>query len=769
MEPIESYQEPHITKNPDPFEGSQQQAEQTNPSLLLPILRRWYIVLVTFVLICAAAIPAIWYFIKPVHTVTGAIRVAPILTSIVSGERDLGEISDYERFMYTQAVMLTSNQVIQRVADNLTEKNLSFFENYRPDPATRIKQHLKGTRISREPAAILKRAIIDGLIEAAPDRRTELIRVSMNGTNTDEARQIVDAFIRAYMAVEVSESNQDEQDKLTVLRDEQKVLAEKLQRQRDTIQQLAQEYGTTTLGGRQEMMLQRVSSLLSALTELEARRISLEARVELLKHIEEPAIAPEELIQMRDEHINSDASVQYLTKSITELEQGLIVAEQMLTEANPALKQKQQLLDAMKARLEEKRLQAAEEFNKMVADEAGKIDRQKLLSAQAELQQVKAYEQRLRSVLDQQDTDTIELGRKQLKIQDLQDQTGLTKEMYDRIGRRIQELEMERKRPARISVAYNAELASTSDKRIKYTAAVLFAAMAAGAALALLRARTDHYLYTPEDIVKHVGSRIIGTTTRSDGVKTSLLPKQLLGDYQTICANLGLFSTDGVPDKFVVTSPGPREGKTTLAINLATSLVRAGKKVLLIDGDLRKPDIRRLLNLPGHSRGLQELIFGRSFDEVVLHGPLENFDVLTADSRNLADAFKLLSLRRTAECLNDLADRYDHIIIDSPPALAFPDALMWARIAGAVVLTGFAGQTDAPDLKETISRFNQIKVKVLGTVLNNVRLDYSYNRYGYGYYARHVSSKNHKGKRHTRTALLPTFQQENDSAKPDDT
>ena len=732
-------------------------------NLLIGMLRRWYIAAATFVLMCAIGLPAIWLLIKPLYSVTGAIRVAPILINILSGETDRGEISNYESFVNTQAQMITSGQVVERVADDLIGKKLSFFEDQTTGLVRKLKHALNGTEANPEPVSILKQAIRDGVITAASNRRTELINITMKSPNPKEAEQIVNAFIRNYRLVEGSSSAQGEDKNLAVLENEHKVLTENLLRLRTAITPLAQEYGTTTLAGRHDMKLQRVASLLAELTKMEARRIYLEAQVKVLEQTKEEAIAPQELLKIREEYINDDPSVKLLTTSIVQLDQELIAAAQTLAPTNPELNRKKELLEAMKVRVGEQRENAGKAFDELMSKEVTKTGNQKLINAQTELEQTKAYENRFREILAKEDTETIGLGRKQLTIQELQDQLNLTKQMYDTVSRRIQELEMERKRPARISAYSDAEIAEIRDKRIKYTIALIFGAAACGMMLAFLRDRADRSLHTPADVVRRIGIPIIGTTTSSRTIKAALLPGQIAEDYQTIRANLGLLNSEGMPKNIVVTSPGVQEGKTTFAINLATSMAKSGKKVLLIDGDLRKPDIAYLLNLPHGSRGLQDLLLGREFDQAVRSISSTSLDVLAADSRNAADAFELLASPITAQKINMLSQRYDHLIIDTPPALAFPDALVWAKFADAVILTSFADQTTAEDLREATERFRQINVRVLGTVLSNVRAGRGYYHYGYNYY---YSQDTHpkKDRRRAGTKVLISLQNPQDNA-----
>jgi len=741
MSDLEKYHDQVVGQQVVNFQIPPEPGRVGTSNLLAGIFRRWYIVLLILFVMCAAGLPAIWFLIDPVYEVTGAVTIAPIMADILTDVPDSGEISNYSSFMNTQAEMITSSRVVRRVADDLADRNLPFLEDEPTDPISKLKRKIDGTQDKRTPEEILKQAITNGVIVAAADRLSELIRITVLHPDREQARQIVDAFINAYTAVEVSASVEDEDKKLTILENERKLLAEKMESQRQAIYRLGQEYGTVALGSRTDMMLQRVGSLLSTLTEVEAERIKLEAQVQLLELTKTQPIAPGELLSMRQSYINEDPAVVAFTANITELEQELVVAKQTLSPTNPEIELKAELIQTLKAHLEERRQEASKAFDDLVEKEAAEAGTKQLVAKRSELEQTRQYEKGLRETLSKEDTETIDLGRTQLTIQELQDGLLLAKEMYDTVQRRIQDLEMQRKRPARISVAYYADIARVLDKRVKYSAALVFTALVCGMGLAHLRDKADQSLRTPDDVAKRIGIRIIGTTTSLHTVKPALLPERIIGDYQTIRANLGLLGGEGIPKKLVITSPGMKEGKTTFAINLATSIAESGKRVLLVDGDLRKPDVARLLNLPKGARGLQDVLSGVEFEDVVYSIASSGLDVLAADYHNAADAYELLALPSTAHRIDTISKKYDHVIIDTPPALGFPDALLWAKVGDAVILTSFAGHTTMPDLKEATDRLAQINVRVLGTVLSSVQAEHSYYRHGHSYYAQSAQSR----------------------------
>jgi len=795
MSDLAKYHDHLIEQRPANFEMPPESDSHSTSDLIMGVLRRWYIVLLVFFVMCGIGIPTIWFSIEPLYSVMGTIRIAPAVKDLETDELDRGEIMNFDTFKNTEATLMTSSRVVQRVADNLADKNLVFFQGRPVSFVAKAKKMLRNAKTKPEPVSILKQSVTNGVINATADRGTELIKITMKSTNAEEAKTIVDAFISAYMAVEVIRSSESEGQGLRLLEDEHKDLAKELQALDDEIYKLAEGLGSkspSTFDILQEVEWSSFGFLLNEQTKSKTDRIRLQTRMDVLKDrldsfdvsTEDQNLGLEKLtteVQLavdpnaptRLQYINANPTLSAYKENLTQLEQELLVARQIYVPTHQELKNRVNVIEALKESIKQREAEVGKEYDAFMAKRVAEAEEKELLIAkkqltdlQEELKQAETLEQTFGDEVEQRSKEIIEKGQIQLKIQKLQDEKSFVKGRCDKIGLRIEELEFKLKRPEMISVADNADVASVRDKRAKYSMALMFGSMACGMLLAFLRDKADLRLRTPDDVVKRIGIRIIGTTTSSETVKKPLLPRQIAGDYQTIRANLRLLNGDKEPKMLVVTSPGMREGKTTFAINLAMSMAGSGKKVLLIDGDLRKPDVAHLLNLPEGSRGLQDVLFGRKFDRAVCSMPSVGLDVLAADSRNRDDACELLALPGARQRINTISQKYDHVIIDTPPVLAFPDALMWARMADAVILTSFARQTTAPDLREANEKLAQINVNVLGTILSNVGAGHSYYRYGHNYYVKNARSR--ENARRAAAKLLLPVQGQKDNNKDSD-
>jgi capsular exopolysaccharide synthesis family protein len=766
MNNLEKYLDQVIEQKPVVYDSPVQPEPSMPPSVMDALRRRWYIVVLVSALISALALPALWLLIKPRYVVTGYIRVAPLLPRILTGEQDRGEISDYDSYMNTQAATILSPDVRDAVAKELQPQNLSFLREDANDPIVRITGLFRIGPRTRDPVEVLRKAITKGIIAAAPLRRTELISVTVKSRNDAEAKLIINSFLRVYQYRYKGSSDSTKITTLDELNRKQDELSKKIIGQQGVISQVALPFGTTALDSRQQMEMQQQATLWAEKTRQEARRMSLEASIAALKQLGDSNTPPEQLMAARKEYINADSMVKELTRNIVELKRDMLIARQRLAPENPEIVRQQQLLTVFEESLNAKEKELTQEFEAQVAARAAMMNAQRIAAFNAELNQVNQYYQSLTKELDSQKTMTTAVGKANVNLQDMQLSMTMDQQLLEQIRRRISDINMETPRAARIGRMGEPEITSIEDKRAKYSAVVVFLALGCGFGLAMLRDRTDKTLQSPDDLTRQLDLPVIGTTTSSRTIKPALFAEHLASDYQTIRTNLSLLTAGGMPKKLAVSSAGMREGKTTFAVNLATSLAKSGKKVLLIDGDLRKPDIGHMLGILNGSAGLQDVLLGGNPNDAIHVVASSGLHVLVANPRNLADAYELLTSTMAAEQIEKLSRQYDHLIVDTPPALAFPDALVWAKLTDAVVLISFAGQTTAPDLKEARERFGRIRAHVLGTVLSNVPVYHSLYRSNYGYRPTEAQAK-YKARKVKRMLLLTHGEETDAGTKPD--
>jgi capsular exopolysaccharide synthesis family protein len=178
------------------------------------------------------------------------------------------------------------------------------------------------------------------------------------------------------------------------------------------------------------------------------------------------------------------------------------------------------------------------------------------------------------------------------------------------------------------------------------------------------------------------------------------------------------------PRVLVVTSAGPREGKSTVTANLGIALAEAGKRVLLVDGDPRRPRLHEIFNLP-NQRGLTDLVIQPLPDSVLaneigMRTQIDRISVLTSGEITKQPNLLLYSanLQRVLEKLNA---EFDTIIIDTPPVLYMPDARVFSRHADGVILVARVGETTRDELAAVTLQLMADGTRVLGTVLNDWR------------------------------------------------
>jgi len=762
MNNLEKYLDQVIEQKPVVFEQPAEVQEPPTPNVLESLRRRWYIVLATTIILCAVGLPAIWFLVEPLYIVQGSVQIKQTVPSFLTGKPESGEATNYGWYVNTQVQLMMSHpDSLRGVLDELEPRKLAFLSG---KPRNRIETVVakvvpRSHVVSSE--EILRKAIANKEIAAVHIPNTELLAVTMRGYDLTEARNVVDAFLNVYVRRFKDQSKLGDSTSIGKLENQQKELEREIQEKRGRMDAVARQNPTQVLDPNetlnQEIAMNRLALLQRELLRLEAQKIRIEGDIITYDPNVGPEMTSEEVVAARMAYINADPMIKELTGNVVQMERDMIVAQQTQLPSYPALQTRQAVLEAMKQQLKEKQDALGEEFENSRQKQSEEAAGRRKALAQEELRQIDIRIAQIKEMLEGEKGKLTVVAQNKLGMQGLTTDLALKVEMYDQVMRRIGLIQIEQDRMPQVVGPNPARLVGEQDKRFKLAGMTVFGALACGVGLAFLRNKTDKTLQTPADVTRQTELALLGTTTSSRTIKPALFAEQIAGDYQTIRTNLGLLYNGGMPKRLVISSAGMREGKTTFAVNLATSLAKAGKKVLLVDGDLRKPDIGHMLNVLNNEGGLQNVLLGENPSGIVCVLPTSGLHVLAANPRYLGDAYELLTSPTAAEQMERLSREYDHLIVDSPPALAFPDALVWAKLTDAVILVSFAGQTTVPELKEAKERFARIRARILGAVLSNVPVDQGLYRYSYTYRSR-SSQSNPKGSKPKKMLLSSSGQ-----------
>lgn len=212
--------------------------------------------------------------------------------------------------------------------------------------------------------------------------------------------------------------------------------------------------------------------------------------------------------------------------------------------------------------------------------------------------------------------------------------------------------------------------------------------------------------------------------------------------YRQLRTSLLLSTAGHAPKKILLTSSTPSEGKTTTCVNLSTTLTQSGAKTLIIDADLRRPQLHKIFGVENYE-GLSTIL-SQEMDEEEILGKIAlsedtNTYVLTSGPRPPNPA-ELIGSDQMSRLLKILEKRFAHIIIDSPPILSFTDGLLLSALVDGVVLVVTGGRTKQSVALRSKQLLQSVGAKLTGVVLNKVNLrseDYYYN---YEYYGKHYES-----------------------------
>ncbi|MBF0395304.1 MAG: polysaccharide biosynthesis tyrosine autokinase, partial [Desulfobacterales bacterium] len=364
-----------------------------------------------------------------------------------------------------------------------------------------------------------------------------------------------------------------------------------------------------------------------------------------------------------------------------------------------------------------------------------------------------AKEMSLKESLGTQKKESLSLNEKAIEFMVLQRETESAREMYNLLIKRFKETTMtEDMKTGNIRVVDKAEVPEKPIKPKKKRNIILsvFIGLFFGIGLAFFFEYLDNTIKIPEDIKNHLKIPYLGPvpyldidegTSETASERPELItfhsPKSTASEaYRGIRTGILFSSAGSEPRVILVSSAGPQEGKTLTSTNLAITMAQSGNKVVIIDCDLRRPKVHKMFNLSRDIGMTNVLVGNKKIDEVVLQTGIPNLSMIPSGPIP-PNPSEILGSNRMKDILELLKEKFDKVIIDTPPITAVTDAVILSKAVDGVVLVVRANDTIREIAKNGVDQILSVGGHLLGAILNGVDIgkdSYYYYQYYYYYY-----------------------------------
>ncbi len=560
-------------------------------------------------------------------------------------------------------------------------------------------------------------------LTVVPVRNSRLVDVRMRSRDPQLAADMANALAQNYI-------DQNMETKLGVSKQASDWLAEQLETQRKQVeatevalQRYRERNDALSLDEPNNIVLQKLTALNTAVTQAKTARIEKEA---VFRHAQSVKSDPTALNSVAT--ILTNAYIQQLRADVADLQRQQMQQAERLGERHPDMVRMKSTLQ-----MAEQKLRA-------------EVDRV-LLSLQSQYEAALEQEKSLVGALEAQKNEALALNRKAIDYGALQREAISARQIFETLLQRTRETGISGElKSNNIQIIDPADIPRAPvwpQKRRNLLLALLGGAVFA-VVLAFFVDYLDNRIKSPDEIRSALGLPLIGlvpmVSAKSLNGHSLLInngvPAKFAEAVRAVRTKV-LLSVDDGPRALVVTSTGPKEGKTVVATNLAVALAQAGQRVILVDADLRRPRVHEIFDQP-QAPGMTDLLAGKvtgmqSFRQTSVPGLwLLPAGVTTA---NPAD---LLGSPRFRESLQMMMRHFDWVIIDSPPVLAVTDAAVIAHQSSGVLFVVGADRTSRHAAQAALEQLEAARAPFLGGVLNSVDLDR--HAYYFAKYYRHEYS-----------------------------
>jgi len=688
--------------------------------------KRWRIVALTTLLVCVGAF--LWTYRAPkIYSATCTIIIDPsaprVFNNNVSEVVEMGSGSYWAdlQFYQTQYKIIGSKEIAQKVAERLgLGADVDF-----PVPHAGTPGQVRDVT-----------GAVMGEVAVKPIKDSRLALITVEDRQPERAAQIANAIATAYIESNLEYKLEGTNAASTFLGDQVVSVGDKLKRAELSVYEYRRKHQLldTSLDARQSLISQNVQAFTQKLAELRLKKLELESARKLIVGARDNLDAEETLPEVRENPV-----VQQLRVTYVDLNKTLAELETIYGDKHPKI-------ESLKNKLAKVRQEYVGEIDKLL-----KANENRYLT-------LEDNEVNLNKMLSKEKRDAIELSKLEVEYRPLVREADDTLNLYKLITQRQKETGLSglvRTNNVRIMDSAVPNPGPVKPRPFANLALALVVGLMLGVAAAVGAEALDNTIKSQEEVEAVLGVPVLGMLPimgeRTLGNKASPEEQKqrdlsVFHDLRSAAAeacrsirtNLMFLSPDAPLKTLVVTSPGPEEGKTTTAINLAITMAQAGGRVLLVDTDLRRPRIHRAFGMK-NVIGISNAVVGeKSLEEVVFQTVVPNLDVCPCGPLPPNPA-ELLHTRKFKDLMAECGRRYDRIIFDSPPTSAVTDPVIVGHLADGVVLVVRAGHTTREAALFARRQLEDAKAQLLGCIINQVNpsdpyYNYYYRSYQYGGY-----------------------------------
>ncbi len=725
------------------------------------ILIRQNLVPIILITITGLAVSIIYAInAQNIYQSSTALKIAKPQGSILSSPL-MPEFNDWgnDRFIANEIEILKSYRLRETAAQTLidtfnTKNNPELFYLL----MTKDEAFSDGPKVLKTQYQIAK--TLESAVKIDQKRGLDIVDISVESPSPYEAQLVANVYAKAYEQLNLLYNRTQliaVKDFLTEQREEklnQLVLAE------EKVKKYREEGGIIALD-------EQASALIDQLTDFEAKKNATEIEMTIAKNAlqqyREELNKQNPKINEYIENVAAQLRRENLQKEIASLETQKDVS--LVSSGSSAKKDEiiafyDKKISELKSKLDEQ-LKIYKASIYAASPEEIKQLSQKVLEEEIKFQSLSASFKELEKMVAEYEKRFNQLPERTLDLGRLEREKSAIEKLYLLVEEKYQEaLINEQSTPGNVLIIDKARtpLSPSKPNRNLIIIMGLVLGLGLGVGFVFIRNYFDNSIQTPEDIQK-MNISVLAWIPKIEGVdaaeskefefivakRPDSIPSEAFRALRTRIQYAKLGDNGNQLNTILITSSAPKEGKTTVATNIAGSLALTGQKTLLIDCDLRKPRLHAVVGAE-RSPGLTDYFFEKAdYSDVIKKSDVENLYYITAGIIPPNPA-EILGSRQMQGILNQLRNDFDKIIIDSPPIIAVTDSEILSRLVDGTILVVSANETESELMQKSVELLSHDHGTFVGTVLNNFSYKTGYGAY-YKYYYYYSRPKESKSKR----------------------